>query len=75
MAQYDLAEVASHLSDLADKAARGEEIIFTKGADKFQIVRVTNAPRGWVVRQPGLGGKGWMAPDFDEPLEDMNEYM
>jgi hypothetical protein len=75
MAQYNVSEVASQLSDLADKAARGEEIIFVKGTERFQIIRVTNTPSGKVVRQPGLGGQGWMSPDFDEPMEEMSEYM
>ncbi len=26
-------------------------------------------------RRPGTGKGGWMAPDFDEPLEDFAEYM
>ena len=75
IAQYDVAEAASHLSELADKAADGEEIIFRKGAEQFQIIRVSPSFVTKPIRQPGTGGKGWMSPDFDEPLEEMSEYM
>jgi len=75
MAQYDVEEAASHLSELADKVAGGEEIIFTKGAEQFQVVRIPSSAATKPIRQPGTGGKGWMSPDFDEPLEEMSEYM
>ena len=75
MVQCNVEEAASQLSELADKAANGEEIIFTKGAEQFQIIRVPKPIDIKPVRQPGTGGKGWMSPDFDEPLEEMSEYM
>lgn len=75
MAQYDVEEAASHLSELADKAANGEKVIFTKGSEQFQITRVPSSVAMKPIRQPGTGGKGWMSPDFDEPLEEMSEYM
>ena len=75
MKQYDLSEAATHLSELADEAASGEEIIFIKGAERFQIIRITDSASAQPVRQPGTGGKGWTSPDFDKPLEDMGEYM
>ena len=75
MAQYDVAEAASYLSELADKAAGGEEVIFIKGAEQFQIVRVPSSIATKPIRQPGTGGEIWMSPDFDEPLEEMSEYM
>ncbi len=74
MAQYNVEEAATHLSELADKAACGEEIIFIKGAEKFQIVWITNSTSTPTTRQPGTGGKGWMSSDFDAPLDDMSEY-
>jgi hypothetical protein len=71
MADYDVADAANHLSDLVDKVLNGEQIIFRKGNEKFQIVHITGA----VVRDPGSGGNGWLSSDFDEPLELMEDYM
>ena len=68
MVQCNIEEAASQLSELADKAANGEEIIFTKGTEQFQIVRVPKSNEKKPVRQPGTGGKIWMSPVFYQPF-------
>jgi hypothetical protein len=49
-----------HFSELVQKALLGEEII------------VTIKPKG---RKPGTGKGTWLAPDFDESLDDFQDYM
>jgi antitoxin (DNA-binding transcriptional repressor) of toxin-antitoxin stability system len=69
-------EAQTHLRELIDKLAPGEELVIT---DNHQPVaklvgeRPARSPRP----APGLG-KGsvlYMAPDFDEPMEEFKEYV
>ena len=69
-------EAQSRLKELLEKLAPGEEIILTENQQPVaRLVRERPArpPRP----APGLG-KGsiiYLAPDFDEPLEEFKEYM
>jgi len=63
----NLYEAKTHLSDLVERAARGEEIIIAKaGKPRARLVPlpVTGARR----KPGGWKGKIWVAPDFDAPL-------
>ncbi|MBD2490202.1 type II toxin-antitoxin system Phd/YefM family antitoxin [Aulosira sp. FACHB-615] len=74
MQQINLAEASQHLSELIDAALDGEEIIITK--DNQQAVKLI--PILPVKRRPTFGSaKGivTISDDFDEPLEEFQEYM
>jgi prevent-host-death family protein len=63
----------THLSDLVERAAAGEEIIIAKGGKpKARLVGLAVEKR---LRRPGvwsakgkLKSKLWISPDFDGPL-------
>lgn len=63
----NLYEAKTHLSDLVERAAAGEEIIIAKsGKPRARLVplpeeRPTREPGGWE-------GQVWIADDFDAPL-------
>ena len=63
-------EAQASLKDLIHKLAPGEEVVITE--NQQPVAKQPKPPR------PGPGlGKGsilYMAPDFDEPLEEMKEY-
>jgi prevent-host-death family protein len=65
--EYNIYEAKTRLSELVERAARGEEIIIAKnGTPRARLVPVATAeaprtPGGW-------GGELWVADDFDEPL-------
>ena len=65
--EYNIYEAKTRLSELVERAARGEEIIIARnGTPRARLVPVATAeaprrPGGWSV---GL----WVADDFDEPL-------
>lgn len=67
--RVSLYEAKTHLSELVDRAAQGQEIIIAKsGKPKARLVPLvpTNTRR---LRKPGKGkGRGWIAADFDAPL-------
>lgn len=63
----NLYEAKTHLSDLVDRAAAGEEIVIAKsGKPLARLVPLAGSERG---RTPG-GWEGlvWIAKDFDAPL-------
>lgn len=67
-------EAQSNLKNLIDQLAPGEEIVLTKNdLPVAKLVRDIAPP---VRPAPGLGKGGilFMAPDFDEPLDDFKEY-
>lgn len=70
-AQADLKEIVHNL-------APGEEIVITEGEKPIARL-VSEQPRPIVKPRPGPGFlKGqvlYMAPDFNEPLDDLKEYM
>ena len=63
----NLYQAKTHLSELVDRAAKGEEIVIAKaGTPVARLVPLAGAERG---RSPG-GWEGvvWIADDFDAPL-------
>jgi antitoxin (DNA-binding transcriptional repressor) of toxin-antitoxin stability system len=69
-------EAQSRLKEFIDNLAPGEEIVLTENQQRVAKLvgeRPARPPRP----APGLG-KGsilYMAPDFDEPLDEFKEYM
>ncbi len=67
-------EAQAHLRELIDKLAPGEEVIITD--DQKPVAKLVGERPARLSRPaPGLG-KGsvvYMAPDFDEPMEDFSE--
>lgn len=63
----NLYDAKTHLSDLVERAARGEEIVIAKSGTP--MARLVPMPPGPPKRVPGLlKGKIWIADDFDGPL-------
>jgi len=68
-------EAQASLKELIHKLAPGEEVVITE--NEQPIARLVTEQVRSARPAPGLG-KGsilYMAPDFDEPLEEMKEYM
>jgi antitoxin (DNA-binding transcriptional repressor) of toxin-antitoxin stability system len=74
----DIGTITQTLPELVDQLAPGDELILTH--NQQTVGRLTGRvvaekkqappPAGWAK-----GIIAYMAPDFDEPLEDMKEYM
>ena len=72
--QVSVTEAAANLSELIQAAINGEEVILING-DRLAIKLM---PIGTFRpdRQPGSAkGLIWMSDDFEEPLEEFQEYM
>jgi antitoxin (DNA-binding transcriptional repressor) of toxin-antitoxin stability system len=74
MLQFDISEAEVKIAQLFQSALNGEEIIITR--DNQPILKLSQLSSSPKKRQRGSAkGQIWMSPDFDEPLEDMMEYM
>lgn len=64
------------LSELLNRLAPGEELILTR--DRMPVARLVSEPASAARHRPPPGlGKGmvtFLAPDFDAPLDDWQEY-
>jgi prevent-host-death family protein len=67
---YKLADAKAHFSEIVQKAMLGESIVVTK--ENRPVVKIV--PIKPATRMPGTGKGLWMAPDFDQPLADFEEY-
>jgi antitoxin (DNA-binding transcriptional repressor) of toxin-antitoxin stability system len=69
-------EAQAKLKELVHQLAPGDEIIITE--NQQTVARLRSELEQPVRRPPPGLGKGsilYMAPDFDEPLDEMKEYM
>ena len=74
MKPVTITEAAEKLSELIDAALRGEEVIITKG----KSISIKLTPTTTTKPCPKFGSaKGLikMSDDFDDPLEDFEDYM
>lgn len=78
MLSIDISELTPQAQELLSKIESGEEIIII--ADNLPVAKIVLV-NGKIVpkrkrRRAGTAkGTFWMAPDFNEPLDDFKEYM
>lgn len=71
----DVAQAKRQFDQLLEQVSQGEEVVITK--DNRPVARLTALPPAKTrKRQFGsVKGEIWMSDDFDEPLDDFQEYM
>jgi antitoxin (DNA-binding transcriptional repressor) of toxin-antitoxin stability system len=78
MASVTIEEAQNKLIELIHLLTPGEEVVITENDQPVARLTLT-APPSEPRKSPQLGTlKGtvlYMAPDFDEPLDDFKEYM
>lgn len=72
MTRIDVHEARDHLPMLIKRAQRGEEVLLIENDQPLARLVATD---GNEQRQPGTAkGLIQMSDDFDEPLDDFDEY-
>jgi len=71
MTQLDIGQAKSNLTELLNLAIQGEEIVITQ--DNKPVAKISPIKRP--LKRGSAKGKVWISDDFDEPLEDFQEYM
>jgi prevent-host-death family protein len=72
MAQFNIADAKARFSELVDRALAGDEVIVARdNKPLLKLVPLAETDR----RRPGTAkGQIEMAPDFDAPLPDFDDY-
>lgn len=74
MSSVTLEEAQARLPQLLEQLQPGEEITITEhGQPLAQVKKVERT--SWPCKAGSARGKIHMAPDFDAPLDDFEEYM
>jgi prevent-host-death family protein len=69
----NIADAKARLSELVDKAAKGEEILIAR--DHKPLARLVPVERARGPRKPGTAkGQIWIASDFEETPADFDDY-
>lgn len=71
MTKLDIDKAKSNLSELLDLAIKGQEIVITQ--DSKPVAKISPIKRP--LKRGSAKGKILMSNDFNEPLEDFQEYM
>ncbi len=74
MQRVDIADAQTQITQLLQSALQGEEVIITRNNQPIlKLIQISPIPKR---RQRGSAkGQVWMAPDFDNPLADFQEYI
>ncbi len=67
-------EAKTHLSSLLDEVEQGGTIIITRHGKRIAEI-IPAKPKKKAKRGCAKGPGFYMAPDFDQPLEDFKDYM
>ena len=75
MTTITIQEAQSKLPDLIHQLAPGDEVVITENDQPVAKLVISEPKKQWPCKAGSAKGKIWMAPDFDEPLEEFKEYM
>ena len=74
MPQVNLNEAKTNLPELVEAAIKGESIVITK--DNQPVVKLVAIPKPRMRPQFGSAkGLVTLSADFDQPLDDFDDYM
>jgi len=76
MPTVTIQEAQARLSDLIHRLSPGDEVVITENDEPVAMLARTEPKKQW----PCKAGSAketihWMAPDFDEPLEEFKECL
>ncbi|NET00808.1 MAG: type II toxin-antitoxin system prevent-host-death family antitoxin [Sphaerospermopsis sp. SIO1G1] len=71
MTKLEINQFQSNLNKYLDLVIKGEKIIITK--DNQPVAEISPIQRP--LKRGSAKGKVWISSDFNEPLEDFQDYM
>ncbi len=74
MPTVTIQEAQAQLPDLIHRLNPGVVLVITENSEPVAKLARTEPRKQWPCKAGSAKGKIWMAPDFDEPLEDFKEY-
>ncbi len=73
MDPVNIARAKAQLSELVERAERGEEVIITRG--NKPVVRLVPLRKRGKRKSGAAKGQIWMAPDFDKTPDEFKDYL
>jgi prevent-host-death family protein len=73
MQTVNIHEAKTQLSRLLERVQSGEEIVIAKAGIPIARLTVYEPPRRRIAPPGAMEGEGWIADDFDAPLDDLFE--
>ncbi len=70
MQTVNIHEAKTHLSRLLEAVERGEEIVIARAGQPIATLTVYKPPRRRIAPPGSMEGQGWMADDFNDPIDD-----
>ena len=75
MPQVDIGQARRRFDELLERAFHGEDVLIMKDDRPFVRLTAPVSPVKKRKRQFGIvEGEIWMSDDFDEPLDEFQEY-
>ena len=71
MTKVTIRHAKMHLSDLLKMVERGDNVVIARAGKPIAILSAFKAPRRKIAPPGSLEGQGWMADDFNEPMDEM----
>ena len=76
MPTITIQEAQAQLPELIHRLAPGDEVVIVENDEPVAKLARTQSKGLWPCKAGSAKGTvHWMAPDFDEPLEEFKEYM
>lgn len=75
MTTISIQEAQSRLPDLIHSLLPGDELVITENDQPVATLSRSEPRTQWPCQAGSARGKIRMAPDFDAPLEEFQEYM
>ena len=68
--QINIHEAKTHLSRLLEAVERGEEVVIARAGQPIATLVAYKPPRRKIAPPGSMEGQGWMADDFNDPIDD-----
>ena len=64
-------EAKTHLSRLLEAVERGENVVIARAGEPIATLTAYKPARRKIAPPGSLEGRGWMAADFNEPMDEL----
>lgn len=64
-------EAKTRLSKLLEEVRSGEDVVIAKAGNPIARLVPYTLPKRKIAPPGAMEGEGWMADDFDEPIDDL----
>lgn len=64
-------EAKTHLSRLLEAVERGDDVVIARAGEPIATLTAYKPARRKIAPPGSLEGQGWMAEDFNEPMDEL----